>query len=54
MQMMQDPELVAFARQARIDISPMEGEKLQKLVEDIGSTPKAIVAQAKAATNLGR
>jgi tripartite-type tricarboxylate transporter receptor subunit TctC len=54
MRMMKDPELLAFAKQVRIDISPMEGGELQKLVEDIGSTPKAVVAQAKAATNLGR
>ena len=49
MQMMKDPELVAFAAKVRLDVSPMEGGALQKLVEGIGTTPKPIIAQAKAA-----
>jgi tripartite-type tricarboxylate transporter receptor subunit TctC len=54
MQMMKDPELIAFAKMAHIDVSPLEGGDLQKLVSDIGDTPKPIIAQAKAAMNLGR
>jgi tripartite-type tricarboxylate transporter receptor subunit TctC len=49
MQMMSDPELIAFAKTAQIDISPMEGSALQRLVEDIGRTPKPIIARAKEA-----
>jgi hypothetical protein len=46
---MSDPELIAFAKTAQIDISPMEGSALQRLVEDIGRTPKPIIARAKEA-----
>ena len=53
MRMTKDPELVTFAKKARIDISPMDGDSLQKLVEDIRSTPKPIVELAKAAQEQG-
>jgi hypothetical protein len=49
MRMMKDPDLLAFAAKSRIDISPLAGEALQKLVVDIAATPKPVIARAKAA-----
>jgi tripartite-type tricarboxylate transporter receptor subunit TctC len=51
---MQDPELLELARKSRFDISPMEGGDLQQLVEDISSTPRAVVDEAVAAQDPGR
>lgn len=49
MDTMRDPELLDFAKSHDIAISPMEGDTLQKLVVDIGSTPQEIVKEALAA-----
>ncbi len=49
MQVMVDKELVEIATKQNIDISPMEGSVLQKLVVEIGSTPETVIAEAKAA-----
>jgi tripartite-type tricarboxylate transporter receptor subunit TctC len=37
---MKDPEFVESARQASIDLDPVSGEELQKIVADIVNTPK--------------
>jgi tripartite-type tricarboxylate transporter receptor subunit TctC len=47
--MMKDPQLLAFAKQAGLDISPLDGAALQKIIADIAATPKTVVAHAKAA-----
>lgn len=47
--MMKDPDLLAFAAKSRIDISPLDGAALQKLVSEIGATPRPVIARAKAA-----
>lgn len=52
MAMAKDPELVAFSKQSKLDIEPLDGESLQKLVQDVGTTSKATVAAAKAATTV--
>jgi tripartite-type tricarboxylate transporter receptor subunit TctC len=51
MKAMSDPELLEFARNNNLDISPMEGGTLQKLVADIGATSPDIIKAAKAAKN---
>jgi tripartite-type tricarboxylate transporter receptor subunit TctC len=43
---LKDPELLAAAEQAKLEISPLEGVELQKIVEGVSQTPKAIVDKA--------
>jgi tripartite-type tricarboxylate transporter receptor subunit TctC len=43
-----DPEFVAVAKQSRIDLKPIRGEDMQKVVEDVFKTPAPLVARAKA------
>ncbi|MFN4281962.1 MAG: Bug family tripartite tricarboxylate transporter substrate binding protein [Alphaproteobacteria bacterium] len=45
---MKDPEFLAEAKKAKLDISPTSGAKLQKIVEDIIATPKSVIAAANA------
>ncbi len=45
-----DPKLLADARRERLPIQPIEGTKLQKLVEDIANTPPEVIENFKAAT----
>jgi tripartite-type tricarboxylate transporter receptor subunit TctC len=40
---MKDPEFLAAAAQERLDIKPIGGEELQKVVEEIVNTPKPVV-----------
>lgn len=49
MAMMKDPELLATAKKANLDIEPMDGERLQALIEEVGRFPKAVVDKAIAA-----
>ena len=44
---MRDPEFLAEAKRAKIDISPTSGEEAQAIAESIISTPSDIVARAK-------
>jgi tripartite-type tricarboxylate transporter receptor subunit TctC len=48
---MADPEFLAEAKKAKLDISPTNGAKLQKIVEDIIATPQSVIAAAKAASD---
>jgi hypothetical protein len=43
MQAMADQELRAEAAKARLEILPMAGEHVQKLVDDIHATPPTVV-----------
>jgi len=45
---MTDPEFIAEVKAARIELSPMPGEELQRLVERIGRVPPAILDKVKA------
>jgi len=47
--MLKDPAFLDDAKKAGIDISPVEGVKVQKIVSDLINTPADIVAKAKAA-----
>ena len=44
---MQDPQFLADAEKMRMDISPLPGADVQKLIEQFYATPKHIVAQAR-------
>jgi len=47
--MLKDPAFLADSKKAGIDISPVAGEKVQKIVADFINTPTAVIAKAKAA-----
>lgn len=44
---MKDPDFVKEAEGARVDIDPVSGEELQKVVEDVLATPANLRARAK-------
>lgn len=46
---MKDPDFLAEAKAAGVDVGPVAGKKLQEIVEDIVATPPDIVARARAA-----
>ena len=46
---MKDPAFLAEAEKLQIEILPMTGEALQKLVSELAATPPEIVARVKAA-----
>jgi tripartite-type tricarboxylate transporter receptor subunit TctC len=45
---MKDPEFLAEAAQALLEVSPVGGEELQQLIEDIYQTPKDVVEKTRA------
>ena len=46
---MKDPEFLAEAEKAKLDVSPMRGEEIGPLVAKVLATPPEIVARVKAA-----
>jgi tripartite-type tricarboxylate transporter receptor subunit TctC len=46
MDTMNDPEFLAEATKSKLEITPVSGEKIQSLVEEIYKTPPAVVAKA--------
>ena len=50
MDAMADKQLLAETKKASMDMSPMSGETLKKLVNDVYTTPKPLVARAREAT----
>ncbi len=46
--MMKDPELLADAEKSKIDIDPLSGEEVQKLVQRLFATPLPLVEKARA------
>jgi len=50
---MKDPEFLAEAAKARMDILPSSGEAAQKIAESMLATPPHIVARAKAIMESG-
>jgi tripartite-type tricarboxylate transporter receptor subunit TctC len=48
METMEDPEFVADAEKEKLEITPVPGDELQKLVADVYSTPPAIAQKAAA------
>ena len=51
---MKDPAFVAEANTAKLDLLPVSGEELQKIVADIVSTPPHIVARLKSVLELDK
>jgi tripartite-type tricarboxylate transporter receptor subunit TctC len=49
---MKDPDFQADAKKASLDLNPMSGETLQKVVEDVVATPKPIVERLRKALEL--
>jgi hypothetical protein len=46
---MKDPDFLAEADKADLEINPVSGEDVDKLVKDVYATPADIVAKAKEA-----
>ena len=44
---MKDPEFLAAATQAKVDVEPIRGTELQRMVEEMLATPKPLVERAK-------
>ncbi len=44
---MRDPELIAEIKKRRLDLEPLSGEEVQKIVAASVATPTALVEQAK-------
>lgn len=50
-----DPKFLAEAKKRRLEITPMRGEDVQKLVDDVYALPKTILARSRdAATSSAR
>jgi hypothetical protein len=43
---MEDREFLADAEKSQLEITPVTGEEIDKLVKDLHQTPKAIAAKA--------
>jgi tripartite-type tricarboxylate transporter receptor subunit TctC len=43
---MRDPEFLADAEKAQLEVNPVRGEELEALVKELYQTPKAIAAKA--------
>jgi len=44
---MKDPELVAYAQKNNLELDPMSGEELQKLIVDMSKVPESTIERAK-------
>ena len=47
MDTMKDPEFIADARKAKLDLSPLSGEELEKIVVNFYHTEPDVVARLK-------
>jgi tripartite-type tricarboxylate transporter receptor subunit TctC len=45
-QMLKDPEFLAETQKLRLDVHPMDGPTMEKLLKEIYATPKNVLAQA--------
>ena len=43
---MKDPEFLADAEKAQLEITPVSGEEVEKLVKELYQTPKPLAAKA--------
>jgi hypothetical protein len=46
-QSIKDPELLAEAKKARMDVDPSTGEELQALLNDILNQPREVIERVK-------
>ena len=44
---LKDPDLVADAKKANLDLTPMSGEQLAAMVADLYATPPAVIARTR-------
>ena len=51
---MKDPEFLAEAKQRKMDVNPVSGAEIEKLVAELYQTPQDVVAEAKAAISAGK
>jgi tripartite-type tricarboxylate transporter receptor subunit TctC len=51
---MKDPEFLAEAKQRKMDVNPVSGAEIEKLVAELYQTPQDVVAEAKAAIASGK
>ena len=51
---MKDPEFLAEAKQRKMDVNPVSGAEIEKLVAELYSTPKDVIAEARAAISSGK
>ena len=52
MEVVKDPGFLAEAEKAQLEISPVTGEELQTIVQEIVDTPKDIIEKYKAAVKV--
>jgi tripartite-type tricarboxylate transporter receptor subunit TctC len=45
MAMVKDPDFVAGAKKLNLDLSPIDGAAVRKLIAQMGETPKEVLAQ---------
>lgn len=48
MDTMKDPEMIAYAKANNLELDPMSGEDLQKLIVDMSNSPASTIERAKA------
>jgi hypothetical protein len=48
METMKDPDFLADAQKANIDIDPVTGEQVDQLLEQFSKYPKSVVEKARA------
>jgi hypothetical protein len=46
---MKDPEYLADAKKSRIDVNPVTGPEIDKLLRELYATPKDVIAKASQA-----
>ena len=51
---LKDPKLVADAGRLNVELRPMSGEQLQARIDDLFTTPEAVLARARAALEPGK
>jgi tripartite-type tricarboxylate transporter receptor subunit TctC len=44
---MRNPEFLAEAKTRKLDVNPMSGQAVERLIDDIYRTPAAVVTQAR-------
>ncbi len=50
---MKDPEYLAEAKQRRLEINPMSGAAIHKLIAELYATPADVIAATKTAISRG-
>jgi hypothetical protein len=51
---MKDPDFLAEAQMRGLEINPVSGRDIEKLIAELYATPKDIVAEAREATERAR